>query len=108
MTPRPPFAAHIWCDDRHIYIEHPCPDGKVPHISEHALSEAGLWKALATVRQLYNKSRPAVAPGRAKVVPPPTAKITKFEPKGRRAAPVMSDALSAAVARVLKRNGVGS
>ena len=60
---KPPWAAYIWSDDLHIFVELPCPVGKAPVISRFAHTEGGVAKALALVAQCANIKKDPPPPG---------------------------------------------
>lgn len=57
-TARPPHAVVMWCDRGFIYTELPATNGGLPYIQKHSLTEGGLSKALAMMRDLYAKHQP--------------------------------------------------
>lgn len=57
-TARPPHAVTMWCDNTHIYTELAATSGGQPYIQKHALTEGGLSKALAMMKDLYAKHQP--------------------------------------------------
>lgn len=73
---RPPYAVMCWVDDGHVHIEIPSKDAKLPpYIQRWPLTEGGLSKALAVMKQGYKEysktgkvltpiGRQAVRPGR--------------------------------------------
>lgn len=57
-TARPPHAVVMWCDRGFIYTELPATNGGLPYIQKHSLTEGGLSKALAMMKDLYAKHQP--------------------------------------------------
>lgn len=55
---RPPYAVIMWCDHHNIYSEIPASAGGQPYIQSWSLTEGGLSKALAQMRELFVKDQP--------------------------------------------------
>lgn len=55
LSARPVYAVTMWCDFTNIYVELPVSGGP-PYITKYALTEGGLSKALATMRDLHAKA----------------------------------------------------
>ena len=57
-TGRPPYAVVMWCDHTNIYTEIPASNGGLPYIQSWSLTEGGLTKALAQMKDLFVKDQP--------------------------------------------------
>lgn len=57
-TGRPPYAVVMWCDHHSIYSEIPASNGGLPYIQSWPLTEGGLSKALAQMKELFVKDQP--------------------------------------------------
>ncbi len=97
--PPPPWAGYIWSAGNTLFVEFPCPSGKQPHIAEYALTEGGLSKALKAIQALANRDLAPPTPGTY------TIHETKVIPL--RKSPLMTEAMTEAVKRVLRKHGVG-
>jgi hypothetical protein len=98
LLPKPPWACYVWCDDRNIYLEQPCPVGRAPIITTLSKTEGGFAKAIAIVAQCANKDRS----------PPPPGYFRHGEAKVvvLRTQPALKPNLAEATQRVLKRMGM--